>query len=633
MRNQKNRFLRPAGAVLSGVLFLAGVTALLVVSLRGGYDIRTGTVLDVLSTHRLFRPLAVSLLALLGLCAAWRPRETRRAVTRLSWKSWLFVFGLWYVVWHTIPAPPDLHGDGLEYIIQTQSIVFDRSLRIDTEKRRAYWNRTNPYGVELTAARPPADELSQEAQAGGGFGGLYPDRRGNYRYYHFWLYSLAVAPLYALFHLLIPGGTLEYQAFRVMNMLFLCLPFMLVWRRARTWPVLLIGVFAVVTPLTGYTAWQHPELFCFCLVFCAFLAAIHSRITWWAPVLLGTAAAQNPPIVLFFIPLIYLMFQYDKRLRPQSKALATAVGLLLAGAPTLYALYWFHVPNVIRAVGLADFSCASWARVTHFFFSPMIGAVWAFPVCFAALPSCIRKKSWLPLLLITGAVVAGAYVCTSTRNFNSSQIWALRYAVWVLAPLWFAITFPDWQNIRFNGNARSMCLAGELLLALACVQFFWAWPLGEKDFRGFLGCGRSGIGVNRLLWHMHYPEDPEVFAENVMARELKRPEQFNDIYCWQIDDRRYIGLAAGTALEKNISLSMTVTGKVSLTASPPNALVLNISGQNVQKITHGPDTNLLAHPRWGGYARFRVSGDIDTLQPAPHVLIRPDTLDRRRKLR
>jgi hypothetical protein len=49
----------------------------------------------------------------------------------------------------TLRAPQFEFGDGREYVLQTQAIVFDHTLAIDPSVRGPYWNDTNPYGVKL----------------------------------------------------------------------------------------------------------------------------------------------------------------------------------------------------------------------------------------------------------------------------------------------------------------------------------------------------------------------------------------------------------------------------------------------------------------------------------------------------
>jgi hypothetical protein len=157
-----------------------------------------------------------------------------------------------------LTGPNTLHGDGCEYILQTQGIVFDRTLTIRPEARKDYWNRTNPYGVRRGGTRPPAKVLSESSQSGGGFGGLYPDRFGNYRYYHFRAYSAAVAPVYIPFHLLDSSGSLEYLSFRFVNVCLLLGFFFLAYRQRPQWTTLAILGFLLFSPLVPYCEWQHP---------------------------------------------------------------------------------------------------------------------------------------------------------------------------------------------------------------------------------------------------------------------------------------------------------------------------------------------------------------------------------------
>ncbi|NCC52984.1 MAG: hypothetical protein EOM20_17475 [Spartobacteria bacterium] len=591
------------------MLFIASFVVLILVSARGGYDISTGTVLDHLSCHNLFRPVLVCLASLLGACALNRRTEVAGLFRRFSLVSWVFMAGMLYVVWHTLPATADLHGDGKEYILQTQSIVLDGSIRVDVDAARAYWNRTNPYGNTLNAAKKAGGRLTERAQAGGGFGGLYPDRFGDYRYYHFWMYSLVVAPLYALFHLLLPGGTLEYQSFRIMNILFLCLPFALMWIRARTLPVLLLSAFACVTPLIGYTEWQHPELFCFCMIMLAFWSLGLKRHAWSAPLWLGLGASQNIPIALFYIPLSLLHFlrhrsrgwHYFLKMTP-----AYGLGVLLAASSMFYYQYYFGVPNVIAAVGLADVSHASWARVGHLFFSPLIGACWAFPVCFLGTPSAVCRKSRVFIPVTVLSIIAVSWLCVTTTNFNSSQIWALRYTVWQLAPLWFIVLNSEWQVSTIRLNGRSALFVIEVLLIFLIVQFFWAWPLGEKDVRGFLGCGRSGIGVNALYALTPYPEDVEVLTENIQTRELRHPDQFQGVYLWEVDKHTHVGVVSGHVGNRLYDLFGVA------------------SGQTRIRYTQAK------HPEFGPYTRVYLRGALPALPGDLPLIIRTNTMDRRR---
>ena len=104
------------------------------------------------------------------------------------------------VFWRTINSPQSEFGDGREYVLQTQAIVFDGSLAVDPARRAQYFNDTNPFNVRLDAgssssSAPDQDAEGEGRQFGARFGSLYLASDGTYRYIHAWVYSLAVAQI------------------------------------------------------------------------------------------------------------------------------------------------------------------------------------------------------------------------------------------------------------------------------------------------------------------------------------------------------------------------------------------------------------------------------------------------------
>ncbi|MCX6997729.1 MAG: hypothetical protein NTV49_11730 [Kiritimatiellaeota bacterium] len=435
--------------------------------------------------------------------------------------------------------PLALRGDGREYILQTQALALRGELRIDTAAAREYWNRTNPFGVELEGTRPPARELREESQAGGGFGGLYPDRWGAYRYIHFWGYALAVAPVYLLLHGL-GGSGWEYQAFRVVNLLCLLLPFGLAWRRSRSWPLLVISLLALITPLPAYVSWTHPELFCFGLTLTALLTAGRPRIQGLSALLLSLAATQNLPI-LFFFPLHLLA-----ALQRQHKTLdCGATGwprVPLAQGARLLASY---LPaTLLVALGLARLEYASWPRVADVFLSPLIGAVWFYPMCFLLLPALARRQSAVLLAAIVLTTACATWLATATTNFSSDQVGALRYTTWLLAPLWFVLL-----DAATEGRPRrAIFLAGVCVtLAVSGCYHSGRWGWGDENAPR----PRSAAALYRWL---HYADDPEVLAERIMGRELPRPAAFNGAYLWKLGPRDTLWLISRRWADVNPAL-------------------------------------------------------------------------------
>ena len=459
---------------------------------------------------------------------------------------WLFGAWLLLAVWLATREPLQLRGDGREYILQTQAIALRGSLRLETAAARAYWNRTNPFGVELEATRPPARELREENQAGGGFGGLYPDRFGDYRYCHFWGYSLAVAPLYGLLHL-VGRGAAEYHAFRWMNLFFLLLPFWLAWRRAPRWPVLAVGLLALATPLPAYVSWPHPELFCFGLTTAALLLAAQPRGQLVSACLLAVAAVQNLPLLLFF-PLHLLVAVrrlWPLTWRPLARLAASYLpAVVLVAGVLLWTRHCFGVFNVITGADMARGSYASWTGVAAIFGGPLIGAIWYYPMCFLLLPAGARRRDAVLLAATALVVAAAAWLCTTTANFNSDQVGAWRYTAWLLAPFWFLLLTPA-------ARVRRGLLVGGIVLSLAVTGLHHRGGFSRNQARQDQQQHRAAATLYRTL---HWSDDLEVLAEHIMGYELAVPASFAGIYVWNLGPRDAVWLVSRRWADANPAL-------------------------------------------------------------------------------
>lgn len=458
----------------------------------------------------------------------------------------VFVCVLACASWFCLSGKPRLHGDGREYILQTQAISLHGRLSIDCDELRDYWNDTNPYGIKLTTTRAPQSQLSESAQAGGGWGGLYPDRFGVYRYYHFWAYSLAVAPLYTALHYLI-GAPFEYHAFRIANWIFLLVPFIAAWCRKPGWTLTTIFALSLFSPLVPYTDWQHPEIFCFSLIFLSFWLAASPRWFWWAPLTLGLAAAQNLPIGLFFPLHLAYFFQHHRREVRSSPVLTAGVytaALFVAASSTLYWLHFFGCLNVIASVGGADLRFSSLGRVSDLFLSPAVGAVWLYPTLFLFLPWMIRKREGLLVALAMATVVAVAYLSVATGNFNAGQVGSLRYAVWILAPFWYLITAGATPESGSRSGYRPALLTGCAVLNLLMIVTFKSDRLARKDTRRFEGSHRGVPEVAALYSFLRYNDDAEILTETILGEELRHRAQFSGIYLWTLTPRSSLCLIA-----------------------------------------------------------------------------------------
>jgi len=517
--------------------------------------------------------------------------------------------------WYILRGEQIIYGDGVEYVLQTQALALRGQVRIDCAEARDYWNRTNPYGVILDPPKAPRSGLVESAQAGGRWGGLYPDHSGNYRFYHFWAYSLAVVPFYFVLHHL-GGAPLEYDAFRFLNWILILGPFVAVWTRRRSWVLLAIGLLTLFTPLVPYADWQHPELFCFSLVFFSFWLAASPRWFWLSPLLLGIATAQNIPIGLAFpLHLFYLFREHKVAIRKSVLRLALAYGaaLLLAVSSLLYSAWFFGCFNVIAGLGLADMSFASLGRMCDVFFSPAVGAIWLYPPLFLFLPLMVRKKEVLLVLLAVVTAAGMAYLSSATRNFNAGQVGSLRYAVWILSPLWYFLlsgTPPQQGAWKRRGIIALMTL---MACNVAVIATFKYDRLVRKDIRQMAVARRGVPEVAALYSLLHYNDDVEILVETIVGKELASKTQFNGVYIWTLGPTSSLVVIAERAGDQPEAVEWKSSEPFSCRTIP--------SGNHLFRFTNGmarleipPGARYRSHPYWGNYILIWLDMAVDAPQ-------------------
>jgi hypothetical protein len=552
-----------------------------------------------------------------------------RLVRRLRGSTAIFLACLALAVYFGAAGRPELHGDGLEYIVQTQSLVFDHSLGIATDNRREYWNRTNPYGVALEATKAPGGELVESNQAGGGFGGLYPDRFGAYRYYHFWAYSLFVAPFYLAAHLLDSSGGLEYQTFKAVNVLLLAGFLALLFLGRRTYMALALVALALCTPLVPYCDWQHPELFSLFFTYFAFWAAERrGRITYLAPLGLGLAATQNLPLILFF-PFLGLIHAGTLRSHPAIRRACLfscyAGGCLLAVSSLLYFKHYFGTSSVIAAIGAARLEYASVARTGHLFFSPLVGAMFFYPASVLPLLTVVTRKNVHLLAAAVLAVIAAGWLSTSTGNFNSGQIGSLRYAVWLMAPLWYCTS--RWLPPTLRRDKRSIFVALSLAVCVGFVVYLRTDRLLAKETGRFGPTASARPEIARLFRWTHYQDDPETLVENILGYELADPAAFNGIYLWDLGRQEYLWVFSAPALD-NPGRVFWITGETGtprIQAAPEQPLRITRDGERVS-LEFSAATRRQRHPVFGEYLLVWSSGRVDKICANSAVHVRSDRM-------
>jgi len=529
----------------------------------------------------------------------------------------LFIFVLITLAYHSLSGKNILYGDGKEYILQTQSMIFDHSIKIDTTARKEYWNMTNPYGIRLWQTQPLVSiTLTEQSQARGGFGGLYPDKFGNYRYYHYWLYSAIVSPIYYIFHIIDSTGRLEYLSFSIANFLLLLFAFWYAFKMNPRLPSIITLFLLLFTPIVAFVNLQHPEIFCFSLIFLAFSLLTNKKFKFLSPIFLGLAASMNAPIILFF-PALFIIDLKNvdscKLKKVYKLLLGYTIGLIIAISPLIYYMYYFNTPNVIAHIGLASIDNASISRVIDIFLNPFIGAVFFFPMLFFLLPECIKKENWLIFCLLSTSVIAATWLATSTANFNSSQIGTVNYILWLLAPLWYFLfkNMPQSFAIKPRGYIAAACL----ILSIILIMYFKTYKLLHSDITTFLGTQRAQPEIAKLFRISNYFGDPELLAENILTKELRSPSDFNDVYVWDLGHDSYIWIFPESTIQKSLPLIFTSKEpeNVKFNASPKQTLNFDIKDNLITLNLYNNAVKMHKHPVFGNYLIIKSKGNVSTI--------------------
>jgi hypothetical protein len=421
-------------------------------------------------------------------------------------------------------------GDSPEYLAYAKAWWSHGSPLLD-QQDYAWARQWHPQrGLPVPAAAGLGAPLSESASISpDGFIRLHDGRLVTF---HFWLYPLWAAPLLGLTEAL---GAAPFVAFALANGLIVSIALLHLWSRWRL-PGVLKHTAAALLLLGGVLynlPWPHPEVWTACLVFVALGEWCFGR-RWVACLLVGLAATHNPPLVVLLL-WFALQTSWDVGAQARQTSFAQALrrqgavvlgglaSLALVAAPAAFFGLWAGVANPILASGAASWSLPSLARTMATLFDPNLGLAIGAPgvlvlsVCAAALsvraaPRGHRMAAMAPTLAAWLGVLAMAWLCAATTNFNHGHLVFNRYAVWLGVVLLVA----GLVSARSLGGSaqRALCTAALLvqLTALAAVL------TGGKPGRDYLSFRpwASWLIESDVLG---YRPVPEVFAERVLGSE------------------------------------------------------------------------------------------------------------------
>lgn len=540
---------------------------------------------------------------------------------------------LLFVIREALRAPLLEFGDGREYVIQTQAIVFDGTLSVDPLRRAEYWNATSPFEVRLNgtpSSVPTQEHMGEARQFGGHFGALHLDIRGSYRYVHSWVYSLVVAPVYALLHAAAPPFA-EYYAFRVTNIVLLLVPLLVLWSRHASLSTLAFLTLVLASPITPHLQFAHSEILCFACVLLGLLTATQKRWRFVSPLLIGIGAAQNIPIALFF-PL-HAWLRWRALERGELLSIRSVLGNLLvpyalaASLPLgIMGYNWsvFGVPNLIAELGQADLRYLSVRRMVSVYLSPIIGNVWYFPASwFALLWAFTSGRGKLAVWFVLSTLLVSA-LSSTTSNIYSAQLSACRYAVWYLAPLYALPFVPVVSGISLmRSTVGRVVMLGAALVVLLMQLYLGTWQLLLGSWAPFSPMRRATPEVASLYRLTHLGDDIEPLVENLVGSEIRQPHTFSGVYVWNLGSNESLWIVSLRALRKKPRIVVHSSGNLVNDSALGGAF--DVKGNSASEfVLFARDAIAVdRHPILGGYKLLWVSSAVDEIRGSVPTVLRP----------
>lgn len=455
------------------------------------------------------------------------------------WMHWgVFVLGFACLSYLAL-RHAELTGDGKEYLLYTHafSTHLTPDLRIgDVEYVNDYLQGKGS-ATQLDGRSLGVGHLF--AGGGGSFDGkgFVKTAEGRIYAWHYWLYSLCVAPFWVLVAGLGKGAE---TAFVLCNLVFVLATLIYAlgfWKAAPLTRVLLAGLF-LSTGTTYYLWWSHPEVFTASLLLIGLLMVSDRRhgLGMWA---LALAATQNPPL-LFLMAGVWAMTWLLPGEGAQGPlfSVGRVLAAILKGAPAMAfalmpAVFYrleLGVSNPIAAAGWADLSLVSLGRLQSMFFDLNMGMVTALPVVMliallvlVLTPLVLLRVSVeridmlrryaLPVALGVLVSVVMAVPALTAINWNHGQAAFSRYAYWLSMPIVFGVAVCVG---RLPTRPGAVVAAFLLISQVACVAYYGMWGSNWRaDYLAFKPFASA-------LLKMHpewYDPLPEIFAERLSQRE------------------------------------------------------------------------------------------------------------------
>jgi len=492
-----------------------------------------------------------------------RPLKSQVSAQVIQWLRepvHLALVAIWvFLLAAALSVPVDRKGDGSEYILATESLIYDRDLTIQSEVDIFRHLMQRPQRMDSPAGLTRI---------------VCPDGRERYGLHSFY-YPVLALPFYALF---------GYQGFYLLNALFVGVMVTGVFlHAARSHPKPLALAFAALSVFLSatwsYVFWTQAEAVYAGLLTLFLLFWFKDRPLWAAGVG-GLPFAAQPALGLFALPMLI-----ELAMKKRFKQALLAAAIIAAWAAPQYAYNAFVLGSLVPMTtqGLASTGYASAGLVVRLLIDPSMGLFWFYPAAAYCLV-CLRPGFRSIALLVAALGVLA--MMTVVYDFYSHQVGS-RYANWIFPALLFAAGPLRWEGwpprisalfalfagaglaINPLGNSRDMDVRGKTLLAYGAFdRLKSAWENPEV-FR----FGSEVLTADRV-YTRRVTKDGWTWGDDrtdLMLLGVRPGALTLELQSWpHMEDRQIVTIATGGGTVRKVSIDPGKVERVEIPLEEPD---------------------------------------------------------------
>lgn len=392
--------------------------------------------------------------------------------------------------------PSGLYGDGSEYVLMICSFANHGTpdlLEEDLQLAQADFRNFNK------------DHIS---------GDIYFTAFDGKQYdYHFWSYSAICLPAYLLLKVFNANPEKCFVLTNTIFYLLMVLALLFNWQNTRKG--IFVSVLFLISGISWYLRWSHPEVMSFCLIVIGLLF-LNKEKYLLAAFIFSVASFQNPPIAFL---LVYEVILILKNVKTQKFLVILKVAFIgsLTFLPSLF--YWFNFGkfNLILELGFLDKSLIGLDRFWSMLFDLNQGIIVVTPLVLILVFFFIGNDIFLKridkynLLVVFGLLMI--VPCIQQVNWNMGASGVTRYGFWINALFLFYVIHRvlDIRHKQIQKVFLSVILLSQLVLAIL-----------TKFTNPFVLDSLKHNTVVMYIFENHssfYNPDPEIFVERNNQKE------------------------------------------------------------------------------------------------------------------